>query len=119
MRPCYACNCCPRNMQKTLRRRHLPWTENTEQSYFQACARCEVQATVVDEPTYLALKAALRLHKKKAGDEGLLLAQDFEPLCLRKGGRVDPTPSLLDTGLFFGLAQFQSTFWFGRQTGRP
>ena len=85
-------------MHKSLRRRYLPWTENTKQSYFQACARCEVRATVVDGPMYLALKAVLRFHKKKAGAQGLLLTQDFEPLCLRKGDRMDPTPSLPDIG---------------------
>ena len=67
VRPCFACNCSPQNMQDTWGPERCPWTQNEEPDYFQACERCEVQVAVVSHGQYLALKRLMKFHRTPWG----------------------------------------------------
>lgn len=113
VRPCFACNCSPANMQDTWGPGHCPWVENEELDYFQACERCELKVAVESHDQYLALKRLLKFHRKRSGVHGLALTADFLPLGLKKADRLEPSPELLDIGEFFTLESFPAhlTFW--------
>ena len=105
--------CFPTEPAVHLRRKPLRVEGNTESDYFLACTRCELPVRVQDVHTLSALRGLMKFHKKRSGVQGLALVQDFPPLMLRRGDRLEPTPAFPDIGLIFTLATLpvDLVFW--------
>ena len=89
----------------------LPWHENSERDYFEACARCD-HRVLLNQAIHRLISQALKYDKRKGGSRGRALAYDVPAANLLAGDRLEPSPVLRDVSLFEDLdLPATVTFW--------
>ena len=90
----------------------FPWALLTEEDHEAAAAAREVRVALSRDDHALVV-SILRYQKQKDGPAGRALTDDVGRLGLRKGDRLEPTPTLLDVADFDSVAEFPytATFW--------
>jgi hypothetical protein len=92
----------------------LPWYENTDDDYEDACKRCE-HSVVVSRQAHEDLRGLLVYDKRKDGSHGRALNANYGALELLAGDRLEPTPTLMDVGAGFDrISQFPCPVQFWR-----
>jgi len=91
----------------------LPWWENSDQDYDDACVRCEHHINLTQE-SHSILKGLLRYDKKKDGSHGRALNAPVPTLGLLMDDRLEPSPRLPNIGAMFdnlSVFPFPVVFW--------
>ena len=83
----------------------LVWTENNNDTYFDACRACELVRTVTQEH-HEAICRILFPDKRNDGSHGLALIEDFPPLGLRQHDRLEPCEACRDVHNFLHQSSF-------------
>lgn len=115
LRPCLFCSATKENFHDTVGvgPLSLPHHTTTDEDYFQACARCE-RVLSIGLNEHILIKSALRYDKRPDGSHGLALSRALPELGLEQGDRLEPSTSLSDVGLFFGITDFPAELVFWR-----
>ena len=113
-RPCMLCNAfgpSPGSMAG-VSLLGVPWHENTEQDYSDACARCEI-AVDLTAAAHARIKPLLAYDKRDRGAKGRMLKADIPDLFLEQNDRLEPCPALPNVGAFEYLASLpvRIIFW--------
>lgn len=89
-----------------------PWALLCHEDIERAMAACEVHVRL-SRDQHKEVCAALRFDKGKQGARGRAVAVDLPALGLRKGDRLEATPTLLDVGSFDKITDYpvEATFW--------
>jgi hypothetical protein len=121
IRPCFKCNCHDGNMHDTAAASAigLPWRENEHGDYEAACVRCELHVRLEAADHALVCFVLTDFDKRQMGALGRALSRDVvvAGVELRKGDRLDPSPSVPDTGAAFdGITTFPLDVVFWRRS---
>lgn len=92
----------------------LPWRENGERDYFEACDRCE-HLVVLSGDLHRAISKSLRCDKRQGGNRGRCLTNPFPDLGLQVGDRLVAGHALRDPADFEGLCRFPCPVLFWRK----
>ena len=115
-RPCACCNAfgAGRYLADGVSFFGLPWHVNADHEYFDAAARCEI-IVVLSGGTHAEIAPRLQYDKRQHGNRGLCLTQHFDGLGLRKGDRLEATPTMQNVAEFFLITAFPTTATFWRR----
>ena len=101
LRPCVSCNADPDNMTNTSGMSHagLPWRENRDEDYYDACDRCEFVVNL-SAGEHAAITSLLAYDKRDSGARGRTLLQDIVVggTQLLRGDRLEPCQAVPDIG---------------------
>lgn len=94
-RPCFLCNVAKDCLFQVgdLSPVSCPARLNVDADYFSACDRCEVVVRITAEH-HARLQRILRYDKRRGGSRGLALSQDYPPLGLLSGDRLEPSTTM-------------------------
>ena len=117
LRPCFGCNASLWNLYsgRRLSLNSLPWRSNIEGEYDEACRRCELHVCI-SCAHHFDLSELLFYDKRKKGNHGLCLVDDYPPLLLRRGDRLEPCPTLPNVADFKHLTSFPVSLVFWRKS---
>ena len=105
LRPCFKCNCHEGNMHEIAgcSPMGLIWRENMVGDYESACNRCEINIRITHDEHAAICNALTDFDKRSIGALGRALARDVlvGGVQLLKGDRLEPCPSVPDTGPCF------------------
>eukprot|EP00974_Lingulodinium_polyedra_P129989 11212131-Lingulodinium_polyedra.AAC.1 len=77
-----------------------PFPEVSHEAYAQACDNCERWVVILDRRTRSVLQGLLSYDKRRNGSHGRALVEDYAPLGLLRGDRLEPCPALWDVAGF-------------------
>ena len=117
-RPCTACCWHPGipmgDFLAMLNPRHFPFPLTTHEQYIAAISKFEIPVEVTLEH-HRVLSPLLQYDKRTttSSSNGLALVEDYAPLNLRRGDRLEPSENLSDIGKFDDIMVFPVllTFW--------
>ena len=114
MRPCFCCSAYGDALFRPLGVSvvETPWHTNTAADFESAFTRCEVRVVLTNE-LHGVIRARLHYDKRKHGALGRALSRDVPEAGLRKGDRLEASPSLLDVAKFDDISEFpcEVVFW--------
>lgn len=115
--PCPFCRCTTDDMYAIggLSLEGGPWSRAGAEEYEQACRACE-KRVVLTKVHHKALRPLLKFDRRQQGCRGRGLIQDYSPLGLCAGDRLEPCAELPDVGLFESLTGFPVTITFWRRS---
>ena len=118
VRPCMCCNMFGDRLYDLLSANLdgfcVGWETNTDDDYFAACDRCEIQVPIIDHGNILTLERILRYDKREHGARGRALTRDVQinDRSLREGDRLEPSFDLPDIGKLVDLVPPKTiVFW--------
>ena len=118
----FGCPCCGASKDELYDVRDIdkftwPWPRHDAAAYGQACSACELKR-VITAGTWRHLRASLHYDKRPDSKafRGRCLQADLAELNLKKGDRLEPSPTLLDTGCNFDQLIWPQTFTFWRRS---
>ena len=119
-RPCFFCPAFGAEMHDFTSASvyNLGWHINTDDEYASSCTRCEIWVVVGTQAQHRALLTSLFSDTRQHGDKGRCLANDYKPLNLKKGDRLEPNNTMLNTDDFDALGVFPTRLILFRRTAR-
>ena len=117
--PCFACACTGGPGGNIMNHDGvsalgLPWPPKLPEHYEEACQNAEVRVTVSSHDQLQRLLGHLEYDRRPNGSHGRSLAQDFAPLRLNKGDRLEPSEYSPDVGRIEEISTFPHDLVFWR-----
>lgn len=112
-------NCCPMcrcsrhdwDQFQGLSPNSVPWAEKTTQDFENACIDCEFFRDVTDAD-FPSLRGTMFFDRRKHGNRGRCMSEDFPRMNLVKGDRLEPHLAMQHTMAFDMLPRpFRVKFW--------
>ena len=103
LRPCFICATSPDDMYRLAHECNpveIPWYENEDDDYEDACKKCEFYVHIPDQATHAELLNRLHYDERPSGAFGRCMKRDYPHLGLRIGDRLEPNQRLPDVGKF-------------------
>ena len=78
----------------------IPWHENEDQDYEEACKQCEFYVHIPDQATHDEVLSRLHYDERPSGALGRCMRESYPRLNLRAYDRLEPNQRLPDVGKF-------------------